>query len=85
MLNTDSIRDKEVINICDGKSMGFVCDIEINLKEGRIEGIVLPRQRGFFNLFGKESEDFVIKWKDVRTVGEDVILVEVPVTVDQIP
>lgn len=84
MLNTDSIRDKEVINICDGKSMGYVCDIEINLKEGRIEGIVLPRQRGFFNLFGKESEDFVIKWKDVRTVGEDVILVEVPVTVDQI-
>lgn len=83
MLNTDSIRNKEVINICDGKSMGFVCDIEINLREGRIEGIVLPRQRGFFNIFGKESEDFIIKWKDVRTVGEDVILVEVPVTLDQ--
>ena len=73
MLNTDSIKDKEVINICDGKSMGYVCDIEINLKEGRIEGIVLPRQRGFFNLFGKESEDFVIKWKDVRTVGESKV------------
>ena len=27
MLNTDSIKNKEVINICDGKSMGFVCDI----------------------------------------------------------
>lgn len=85
MLNTDSIRNKEVINICDGKSMGFVCDIEINLREGRIEGIVLPRQRGFFNLFGKESDEFIIKWKDVRTVGEDVILVEVPVTLDQTP
>jgi YlmC/YmxH family sporulation protein len=82
MLNTDSIRNKEVINICDGKSMGFVCDIEINLKEGRIEGIVIPGQRGFLNLWGKESEDYVIKWKDVRTVGEDVILVEVPVTMD---
>ena len=82
MLNTDSIKNKEVINICDGKSMGFVCDIEINLKEGRIEGIVIPGQRGFLNLWGKESEDYVIKWKDVRTVGEDVILVEVPVTMD---
>lgn len=85
MLNTDSIKNKEVINICDGKSMGFVCDIEINLREGRIEGIVLPRQRGFFNIFGKESDEFIIKWKDVRTVGEDVILVEVPVTLDQTP
>jgi len=82
MLNTDSIKNKEVINICDGKSMGFVCDIEINLKEGRIDGIVIPRQRGLFSIFGKESDEFVIKWKDVRTVGDDVILVEVPVTLD---
>ena len=42
MLNTEEIRNKEVINIYDRKSMGFVCDIEINLKEGRIDGIVLP-------------------------------------------
>ncbi len=83
MLNTDSIRDKEVINICDGKSLGFVCDIEINLREGRIEGIVLPGQKGFLNIFGRETEDFIIKWKDVRTVGDDVILVEIPVTLDQ--
>ena len=34
MLNTEEIRNKEVINIYDGKSMGFVCDIEINLKTG---------------------------------------------------
>jgi YlmC/YmxH family sporulation protein len=82
MLNTDSIKNKEVINICDGKSMGYVCDIEINLKEGRIDGIVIPKQRGLFSIFGKESDEFVIKWKDVRTVGDDVILVEVPITLD---
>jgi len=82
MLNTDNIKNKEVINICDGKSMGFVCDIEINLREGRIEGIVLPGSRGLLSMFGRETEDFIIKWKDVRTVGEDVILVEVPVTLD---
>lgn len=82
MLNTEDIRNKEVINIYDGKSLGFVCDIEINLKEGRIEGIVLPGQRGFFNIFGKESDDFVVKWKHVKTIGEDVILVDVPAALD---
>ena len=61
MLNTEDIRDKEVINIYDGKSMGFVCDIEINLKEGRIDGIVLPGDRSFMRIFGKDTEDFVIK------------------------
>lgn len=82
MLNTEDIRNKEVINIYDGKSLGFVYDIEINLKEGKIEGIVLPGERGFFNIFGRESEDFVIKWKNVKTVGEDVILVNVPTSLD---
>ena len=82
MLNTENIKNKEVINIYDGKSLGFVYDIEINLKEGKIEGIVLPGERGLFNLFGRESEDFVIKWKNVKTVGEDVILVNVPTSLE---
>ena len=78
MLNTADIRNKEVINIYDGKSMGFVCDIEINLKEGRIDGIVLPGDKSFMRIFGKDTNDFVIKWKYVRPVGDDVILVDVP-------
>ncbi|MEE0181543.1 MAG: YlmC/YmxH family sporulation protein [Anaerovoracaceae bacterium] len=77
MLNTDEIRNKEVINIFDGKSLGYVCDIEINLQAGTIDGIVLPGSRGIFNLFGKGEEDIVIRWSDVKTVGEDVILVDV--------
>ena len=77
MLNTDEIRNKEVINIFDGKSLGYVCDIKINLQAGTIDGIVLPGSRGIFNLFGKGEEDIVIRWSDVKTVGEDVILVDV--------
>ena len=77
LLNTDEIRNKEVINIFDGKSLGYVCDIEINLQAGTIDGIVLPGSRGIFNLFGKGEEDIVIRWSDVKTVGEDVILVDV--------
>ncbi len=77
MLNTDEIRNKEVINIFDGKSLGYVYDIEINLQAGTIDGIVLPGSRGIFNLFGKGEEDIVIRWSDVKTVGEDVILVDV--------
>ncbi|MEG0830493.1 MAG: YlmC/YmxH family sporulation protein [Anaerovoracaceae bacterium] len=82
MLNTEDIRNKEVINIFDGKSLGYVCDIEINLEEGRIDGIVLPVQRGIFNLFGKDSEDLVVKWKNVKTIGEDVILVDVTTVIE---
>lgn len=82
MLNTEEIRNKEVINIYDGKSMGFVCDIEINLKEGRIDGIVLPGDKSFMKIVGRETNDYIVKWKYVKTVGEDVILVDVPPVMD---
>ena len=77
MVSTQDIRNKEIINISDGKSLGFVSDIELNLEKGRIEAIIVPAQRGFFNLFSKENE-YIIKWKDIKKIGEDVILVELP-------
>ena len=78
MLSTESIKNKEVINVCDGRSLGFVSDIEVNLQEGTIEGIVLPGERGLFQLFGKGGGEYMIKWCDIKTIGEDVILVETP-------
>ncbi len=77
MISTLDIRDKEVINIHDGKSMGFVDDIEIDLQKGTVEGIVVPAQRRMFSFFGRD-EDVVIRWKDVKRIGEDVVLVDVP-------
>ncbi len=76
MISTDKLKNKEVINIGDGRSIGFVYDIEVDLEKGVIDGIVIPGAKGFLNLFGKAEEDVIIKWDKVRTVGDDVILVD---------
>ena len=55
MLSTDKLKNKEVINIYDGRSIGFVSDIEVNIEKGTIEGIVIPSERGFFAFFGKRT------------------------------
>lgn len=77
MISTQNIKNKEVINIYDGKSLGYVYDIELNLEKGIIEGIIVPAQRSFFNFFGRGDNDYVIKWKDIKRIGDDVILVDV--------
>jgi len=77
MISTDKLKNKEVINIFDGRSMGFVSDIEVDLEKGVIDGIVIPGSRGFLGFFSKGDTDTVIKWDRVRTVGDDVILVDV--------
>lgn len=76
MLSTDKLKNKEVINIYDGRSIGFVSDIEVNIEKGTIEGIVIPAERGLFSFFSKGEGDMLINWDKVRTVGDDVILVD---------
>ena len=76
MLSTDKLKNKEVINIYNGRSMGFVSDIEVDLEKGVIGGIVLPGERGFLGWFGRSENDILIKWEKVKTVGDDVILVD---------
>ena len=44
-----SLKCKEVVNICDGARLGFVSDVEVDLKNGRIAAIVVP---GPCKLFG---------------------------------
>lgn len=76
MISTQDLRNKEVINIHNGKSLGFVEDIAVDLERGIVEGIVIPQQSsGLFSFFGKGGE-IVIPWNAVRRVGEEVLLVE---------
>ena len=70
------LRCKEVINICDGFRMGFVCDVILNIVTGQILAIVVPGPCKFFGFFGRE-DDFIIPWECIRKIGDDIILVEI--------
>ena len=69
-------RDKEVINIKDGKILGFVEDVEFNECNGCILALVVPENAKICGLFGREWE-YVIPFKCVCNIGKDVVLVEV--------
>ena len=36
------LEERQIINIADGKCLGSMKDIEVDLEEGRIRAIVLP-------------------------------------------
>jgi len=66
---------KDVINIIDGKKLGQVSDLELDLRQGRIESIVVPTNNRFFGLFGGGT-DLVIPWRNIVKIGMDVVLVK---------
>ena len=69
-------KHKEVINITDGKRLGFVQDVTANLKTGTITSIIVPGNNKLLNFFASDN-DIVIPWENVKCIGEDLILVEI--------
>ena len=43
-------QEKEVINACDCCKLGYVEDLVIDEKKGKIEAIIIPKGRGICNL-----------------------------------
>lgn len=72
---TSDLKLKEVINVIDGKRLGGITDIEIDVASGRLTAIVVPGNGKFLGLFGR-SEEVVIPWEKINKIGFDVILVE---------
>ncbi len=79
MVRISELRTREVINITDGRRLGPIKDIDIDIEEGRISAIILPaygaRLMGFFT---RENE-MVVPWEKIIRIGVDVILVELVV------
>ena len=77
MFKTSELKQKEVININDGRRLGMVYDMEINMETGELESIVIPGSGKLLGFFSKDS-DIVVSWSNIRKIGVDVILVESP-------
>ena len=69
------IRQKEVVNLKDGRCLGAVEDLLIEICSGRITGFIV-HPVGKLCSFLKRGEEIVIPWCNVLKIGSDVILVE---------
>ena len=61
MANTTfcELREKEIINICDGARLGCICDLEIDDCTGTICSIVVPGPSRFLGLL-RNSDPFLL-------------------------
>lgn len=70
-------RTKEVINVCTGYRLGYVCDAEIDETDGKVTALIVPGPYRFFGLFGHE-DDYLLPWDCIERIGADIILINVP-------
>lgn len=76
MIRVSDIMEKEIINVKNGKRMGFITDIDMDINDGKITSFTITGDggRGFFS---RGSEGQVILWSDILKIGCDTIIVNI--------
>ncbi len=69
------LRCKEVVNVLDGRRLGHIVDMVLDLPSGQMLGFVVPGEKTFWNVFKGGSQLF-IPFGCIVKIGEDTILVQ---------
>lgn len=76
-MRISELRMLDIVNIKDGRRLGPIKDLDLDLERGAVKGIIIQgasHSWGFFR--GNRTEDIGIPWERVKKIGVDVILVD---------
>lgn len=73
-MRLSELQDKDVVNIKDGKKIGNIIDVNIDL-EGKTTGVLVERYKFLISLFNNNIVE--VKWNQIEKIGKDVILVNI--------
>jgi YlmC/YmxH family sporulation protein len=74
MIRISEFQAKDVVNVSDGKRLGNIGDVDIDVSTGKIFSIIIQSSNRMLSMFTKE-EEIVIPWRSIVKIGSDVILV----------
>lgn len=74
-MRLSDLQNKTVINVIDGKNVGNIIDLEISA-DGTALGLIVEKYKFLISTFSSKKE-LVIKWDQIKKIGEDVILVNI--------
>ncbi len=74
MITISELQVKDIVAVDTGKKLGHLTDLDIDTHQGVIRAIVITTKGKVMGMFG-QVEEWVIPWKNIINIGEDVILV----------
>jgi YlmC/YmxH family sporulation protein len=77
MIKISELKNRDVVNVNDGRRLGTIMDLDIDLQKGVVNSIVVPSQKGFWGRLSG-PKDHIISWSKIVRIGVDTILVDYP-------
>ena len=69
------LQSKDVVSMKDGKNLGRITDVEIDLN-GKIINLLIEKRR-FFKKFFSSNNQYNVTYQDISKIGDDVILINI--------
>ena len=74
-MRLSDLQNKDIVNMMDGRKIGNIIDININI-EGKMESLIVEKSKFLVSMFSTKDE-IEVKWDKIEKIGEDVILVKI--------
>ena len=75
MMRISDIMEKEIINVKNGKKLGFITDIDLDIESGKVSSFSITGASGSFFYRGTEVD--TLFWRDILRIGYDTVLVNI--------
>lgn len=77
MIRISDLKERDVVNVNDGRRLGLIKDLELDLEDGLVKAIIIPSAGGIWGKLSRGRE-YVITWDKIVKIGVDTILVDYP-------
>ncbi len=78
MIRISELREREVVNVNDGRRLGAIRDLELDLEKGTVKAIIVPAAGRNWGKLSR-TQSYLIPWEKIVKIGVDTILVDHPV------
>lgn len=78
-MKISELRAMRIVNMADGKILGKISDLVMDVNEGYITALVMPGDTRWLRFLSSEKE-IEAPWESIKKIGQDVILVDVALT-----
>lgn len=79
-MKISELQAKDVVNVSDGRKLGQIQDLDLDLRQGVVRALVIPEETRLFGWISSGGQEWVIPWKQIVKIGSDVILVRLEST-----
>ena len=75
-MRLSELQKKDIVNIKDGKKIGKIIDVYFDEASGYMIKFIIEKTHFVKSLFSN-TDEIVIKFSQIKKMGEDVILIDI--------